>query len=79
MVATGRGVKRMQQQPVPTLGHVTSSYWSPNLGRSFALALVKGGRSRIGTALHVPLEDSIAAARIVAPVFWDQQGLRLNA
>ena len=29
--------------PVPMLGHVTSSYRSAELGRTFALALVKGG------------------------------------
>ncbi len=32
--------------PVPMLGHVTSSYRSAALGRTFALALVKGGRER---------------------------------
>ena len=34
--------------PVPMLGHVTSSYRSADLDRPFALALVKGGRARIG-------------------------------
>ena len=29
--------------PVPMLGHVTSSYFSPNAGRSIAMAMVKGG------------------------------------
>jgi sarcosine oxidase subunit alpha len=33
--------------PVPMLGHVTSSYRSAALGRTFALGLVKGGRARI--------------------------------
>jgi sarcosine oxidase, subunit alpha len=37
--------------PVPMLGHVTSSYFSPNLGRSIAMGLVKGGRSRMGERL----------------------------
>jgi sarcosine oxidase subunit alpha len=37
--------------PVPMLGHVTSSYFSPNLGHSIALALVKDGRSRMGSRL----------------------------
>jgi sarcosine oxidase subunit alpha len=37
--------------PVPMLGHVTSSYFSPNLGHSIALALVKDGRSRTGSRL----------------------------
>ena len=34
--------------PVPMLGHVTSSYRSPTLGRTFALAMVAGGRALIG-------------------------------
>ena len=39
--------------PVPMLGHVTSSYMSPTLGRSIALAVVKGGGSRLGDRLWV--------------------------
>src|SRR5690606_37971480 len=30
--------------PMPMIGYVTSSYFSPNLGRSIALAMVKDGR-----------------------------------
>jgi sarcosine oxidase, subunit alpha len=56
-------------KPVPMAGHVTSSYMSPNLGRSFALALVRAGRSRIGTELYVPLEGRAAKVRLVEPVF----------
>ncbi len=32
----------------PALGHVSSSYMSATLGRGFALALVAGGRARLG-------------------------------
>jgi sarcosine oxidase subunit alpha len=39
------------------LGHVTSSYLSPNLGRSIAMAMVKGGRSRMGERLWVSRRD----------------------
>lgn len=39
--------------PVPMLGHVTSSYFSPTLGRSIAMALVKDGGGRMGETLHV--------------------------
>jgi sarcosine oxidase subunit alpha len=63
-------------QPVPMLGHVSSSYLSPNLGRSFALALVKAGRSRIGKDIFVPLERRSAKARVVEPVFIDRDGAR---
>ncbi len=59
---------------IPMLGHVTSSYWSPNLARGFALALVKGGRARIGESVWVPLEARMLRAQIVEPVFWDKEG-----
>jgi sarcosine oxidase subunit alpha len=78
-MASGRGMRRKDNSSMAMIGHVTSSYWSPNLGRSFALALVKSGRSRLGTTIDVPLEGSTAKARIVEPVFWDKQGTRLNA
>jgi len=56
-------------KPVPMVGHVTSSYLSPNLGRSFALALVRSGRSRRGAELFVPLQGRAAKVRVVEPVF----------
>jgi sarcosine oxidase subunit alpha len=62
--------------PVPMIGHVTSSYRSPALGRAFALALVKGGRARHGQRLLAPLADTTIAARIVDPVFYDREGHR---
>ena len=40
-------------KPVPMLGHVTSSYMSPTLNRSIALAMVKSGRDRMGDRLWV--------------------------
>ncbi len=66
--------------PVPMLGHVTSSYESPALGRSIALALVKAGRRRTGEMLLAPLRDGRRIrARIVSPVFLDPEGTRQNA
>ncbi len=43
--------------PVPMLGFVTSSYISPNLGRSIAMALVAGGGKRMGETLLVSRRD----------------------
>jgi sarcosine oxidase subunit alpha len=54
LVAPGVDLTRT---PVPMLGHVTSSYRSAALSRPFALALVKGGRDRIGERLLAPLLD----------------------
>jgi sarcosine oxidase subunit alpha len=36
----------------PSLGHVTSSYWSPTLDSGFALALVTDGRALHGKTLY---------------------------
>jgi sarcosine oxidase subunit alpha len=65
-----------RNRTIPMLGHVTFSYFSANLDRSFGLALVKGGRARIGERVWVPLESDTLRARIVAPVFLDPEGAR---
>ena len=66
-----------QKLPMKMVGHVTSSYASATLDRSIALALVKSGRSRVGQAVFVTLDDgSLAPARIAEPVFYDAQGAR---
>jgi sarcosine oxidase, subunit alpha len=57
--------------PVAMIGHVTSSYFGARLGRSFALALVEGGRGRHGEPVWASLPDRIVAARICPPVFYD--------
>jgi sarcosine oxidase, subunit alpha len=62
--------------PIPMLGHVTSSYRSAALERTFALALIKGGRDRIGQTVLAPLGDRIIAATITEPVFYDPEGAR---
>ncbi|MGL4284995.1 MAG: glycine cleavage T C-terminal barrel domain-containing protein, partial [Phreatobacter sp.] len=68
-------------QPVPMtmIGHVTSSYWSAALDRSIALALVRGGRARIGQRLSVPMPDGPITVEVVEPVFYDAKGERLDA
>lgn len=43
--------------PVPMLGHITSSYFSPNLKRSIAMALVKNGGNRMGETVYVARKD----------------------
>ncbi|WP_088348898.1 MULTISPECIES: sarcosine oxidase subunit alpha family protein [Rhodomicrobium] len=70
---------RHRPVPIKALGHVTSSYWSAACGRSIALALVAGGRERMGETLYVTTPDSFAAARVTAPVFFDEKGARVHA
>ena len=64
--------------PMDMIGHVTSSYYSANLGRSIALAVVKDGQNRMGETIHAPLIDKTITAEIVGPVFFDPDGERLN-
>jgi len=68
-------------QPVPMtiLGQVTSSYWSSVLDHSIAIAMVRGGRARIGETLYVPMPDRVIAVTVVDPVFFDREGARLDA
>jgi sarcosine oxidase subunit alpha len=67
-----------QAIPMIMIGHVTSSYWSENCGRSIALALVKDGRSRTGETLFVPMPDRTIEVEVTGTVFFDETGARLN-
>jgi len=62
--------------PVPMLGHVTSSYRSAALGRTFALALLRGGRARVGEVVQAPLGDTAISAEVTEPVLYDPEGAR---
>jgi sarcosine oxidase, subunit alpha len=63
----------------PAVGHVTSTYHSAILGRGFALALVAGGRARIGTRLRVSMPWRVIEVTVTDAVFHDKTGERLRA
>ena len=66
--------------PAAMQGHVTSSYFSAVLNRSIALAMLKGGRRRMGETVHCPLTGGqLIAAQVVNPVFYDPDGERQRA
>ena len=67
-----------QPKPMIMLGHVTSSYWSENCGRSIAMALVADGRARIGQTLYVPMSDRTIAVEVTDMVFFDKEGGRIH-
>ncbi|RWC95145.1 MAG: sarcosine oxidase subunit alpha, partial [Mesorhizobium sp.] len=67
-----------QAIPMKMIGHVTSSYWSENCGRSIALALVAGGRDRMGKTLYVPMPNGTIEVEVTGMVFFDEKGERLN-
>ncbi|HAM26237.1 MAG TPA: ferredoxin [Microbacteriaceae bacterium] len=62
--------------PMPMLGHVSSAYRSVALDSHFALALVKGGRDRIGDRLFAWSEGSIIPVTVADPVLYDPEGTR---
>jgi sarcosine oxidase subunit alpha len=62
-----------------SLGHVTSTYHSPTLGRSIAMALIKGGARRMGEVLTFQRDgERTIRALVVDPVFYDKEGKRQN-
>ncbi|WP_394424257.1 sarcosine oxidase subunit alpha family protein [Vreelandella stevensii] len=65
--------------PMPMVGHVTSSYYSPTLNAGFALAVVKGGHKKMGETVYLPMADGQThEAEIVSTVFYDPKGERQN-
>jgi sarcosine oxidase subunit alpha len=60
-------------------GYVTSSGFSPVLGHGVALAMVRGGRGRLGEELKVLTDRGPRAARVIRPGVYDPKGDRLNA
>lgn len=68
-----------QPMPMEMLGQVTSSYFSPNCGRSIAMAMLKGGHARKGETVFFPMLDgTVLEAKIVDPVFFDPKGERID-
>ena len=65
--------------PMPTVGHVTSSYMSPNAGRSIALALLQDGISRKGDTVKIRLMNGdVHNASVSNTVFVDEEGVRVR-
>ena len=65
--------------PVPLLGNVTSTYYSPALERAIALALLNDGHARYGERVSVSLPGGVMRAEVVKPPFYDAEGARLHA
>ena len=64
--------------PGPSAGWVTTSVFSPALGRPHALGMVADGRSRLGEEVVVWDQGRSVPARIVAPAAFDPGGERMN-
>jgi sarcosine oxidase, subunit alpha len=72
----------LEQNTAPTtrmVGHVTSSYRSATLGRTFALALLQSGRERLGSTVYAPVNGHVIAATVTEPVFYDRENGRRDS
>lgn len=58
------------------IGFVTSSYYSPTLGRCFALALVADGLNRMGELVSIPIGKKVLRATVCDAVFIDKENIR---
>ena len=64
---------------VNTQGRVTSTYYSPTLGRGIAMGLVHKGPDRMGEVISLTkIGSSPVSAKIVSPVFYDPEGEKAN-
>jgi len=72
-------VAETNKKPIEMLGHVTSSYYSPNLNKSIALAVVKNGKKLKGQKMFVPMKNKTINVTITDTVFLDKENKRLNA
>ena len=62
-----------------TQGRVTSTYYSPTLGKGIAMGLVHKGPDRMGEVISFNKTDGTTVeARIVDPVFYDKEGEKQN-
>lgn len=63
--------------PMEMLGHVSSSYYSANLGHSIAMGFIRDGLNKIGDTVYYPQRDgSVIEAEICSPIFLDPKGER---
>jgi sarcosine oxidase subunit alpha len=72
-VTSGAGRARRSE------GYVTSSYFSPTLGRPIALGLIEAGFSRMGETVSIFHLGAERRATITTPVALDPEGQRLHA
>jgi sarcosine oxidase, subunit alpha len=64
--------------PMQLIGHVTSSYAASTVGFPIALAMIAGGRARVGTTLYVSQPQGDVEVEVTSPVFYDPEGVRVN-
>jgi sarcosine oxidase subunit alpha len=75
--AVADGVNANGQRNVQ--GRITSTYFSPTLGKGIAMGLVRHGPDRMGEVIEFPVDNGrVVKARIVDQVFYDKEGAKQN-
>ena len=72
-------VEKITTPPMEMIGHISSSYFSPNLGRSIALGLVKEGKNKKGLKIYAPMQNKTIEVEITSPIFIDPSNKKLEA
>ena len=67
--------------PNPKLGHISASCWSVEYNNPFSLAILKGGKKRIGEKLYAlsPLKGKNIQVEIVSSHYVDPKGERVRS
>ncbi len=67
-----------QRPPMRLIGHITSAYAASTVGYPIALAMIAGGRARMGASLYVSTPGGDIEVEVTSPVFHDPEGARIN-
>ena len=77
-VIEDKNIPSQIDKPIKMLGHVTSSYFSPTLNHSIAMALIKEGNRKIGSQIYVTTSNmNVIPVEVVKPNFLDPENKRL--
>ena len=74
----GSQVVALDEPGAAALGYVSSAYVSAALERPFALAMIRDGRSRIGSRLAVATDGAAVPVEVVDAALYDPDGERLH-
>jgi sarcosine oxidase subunit alpha len=67
-------------EPGEDIGHITAVCYSPALGKYIGLAMVRGGKERIGQRAYYcdPVRKRFGPVEIASHHFYDPEGSRMH-
>ena len=83
MIPEGSHLVKDENAPLPNpkLGHISASCWSVEYNNPFSLAVINGGKKRIGEKLYAlsPLKNKSIPVKIVSSHYVDPKGERVRS